>query len=120
MGIILILLYSVIGSSGMVLIRLGGINSNLQLINGNINISINIIFILGFLLYFISFFLWLIILQKFKLTYISPITYGITFIITSILSYFLLNEAICGTQYLGVALIIIGVCIISFSKKKKI
>lgn len=116
MKFILILAYAVIGSLGMVLIRLGGINSNLLCIQNNINISISITFIIGFLLYFISFSLFLIIIQKFNLIFFSPISYGIIFVITSIFSYFLLDEVISGIQYLGACIIIIGVIIISFSK----
>lgn len=118
MGIILTLIYAVIGSLGMVLIRMGGINSNFIFFQGNINISVSNILLIGFMLYFISFFLWIIILQKFNLTYISPISYGITFIATSIFSNILLHETIYGKQYIGVILIIIGVIIISCSKRK--
>lgn len=117
MGIVLTFIYAIIGSLGMVLIRLGGLKSNVTFVQGNINLNISTIFIIGFLLYCISFLLWLIILQKFNLTYISPIAYGITFITTSIFSYFLLGEIISGIQYFGVILIILGVIIISFSKK---
>lgn len=120
MGIILTFIYAVIGSLGMVLIRLGGLESGLIFVQGNINLSINTTFLIGFLLYFISFFLWLIILQKFNVTYISPIAYGITFITTSVFSYFLLGEVISGRQYVGVILIILGVIIVSFSKKSQI
>lgn len=116
MKFILILVYAVIGSLGMVLIRLGGINSTLLFAKNSINMSINIVFIIGFLLYLVSFSLCLIIIQKFNLTYFSPISYGITFVITAICSYFLLGEVISKIQYVGAFIIIIGVIIISLSK----
>ncbi|MBE6089732.1 MAG: hypothetical protein E7206_17205 [Clostridium beijerinckii] len=117
MKFILILIYAVIGSLGMVLIKFGGGKSNLLFVQNNINMSINIIFVIGFLLYFISFSLSLIIVQRFNLTYFSPISYGITFVITAIFSYFLLGEVISGMQCFGVGIIIMGVIIILFSKK---
>lgn len=114
---ILMLIYAAIGSLGMVLIRLGGSKSSLLFYQGNINININITLLVGFLFYIASFLLCLIILQKLNLVYFSAISYGITFIITSILSYILLGEVISGIQYFGVVLIIIGVVIISFSRE---
>lgn len=117
---ILMLIYAVIGSLGMVLIRLGGSKSSSLFNQSNINMSINITLLVGFLFYIASFLLCLIILQKLNLVYFSAISYGITFIITSILSYILLGEVVSGIQYLGVGLIIMGVVIISFSKKNNI
>ncbi|WP_195980090.1 EamA family transporter [Clostridium butyricum] len=117
MGIILVILYSIIGSLGMVLIRLGGITSNVLIEQLNVRFNISILLLIGILVYFISFFLWMIILQKFNLTFISPIAYGLTFLFTSLFSYFLLGEVIIGIQYIGVILIIIGVVIISVFKK---
>jgi EamA-like transporter family. len=79
--------------------------------------SISLVLIVGFILYVVTFFLWLIILQKFNITFVSPIAYGIAFIMICIISYFLLGEMISGIQYLGVILIIIGVLIMSITNK---
>lgn len=117
MNIILVFIYSIISSYGMVLIRVGGLKSKFEIYNNNINVGINISLLIGAVLYLVSFFLWMIILQKFKLTYISPIVYGLTFICTSIFSYYLLGEVIHGVQYLGVIFIILGVIITSLSRK---
>lgn len=118
MGIILILVYAIISAFGMVLLRIGSVQSNLSFVQGNLNMSISTVLMIGFVLYVITFFLWLVILQKFNLTYVSPVAYGIAFIMICIISYFLLGETISGIQYCGVVLVIIGVIIISFSKKE--
>ena len=119
MDIILILVYAIISGLGMVLLRMGSVESNFNLIEGNLTMSINPILVAGFILYVITFFLWLIILQKFNLTYVSPVAYGIAFIAICIISYFLLGEVITGVQYLGVLLIIFGVVVTSMPEKNK-
>jgi EamA-like transporter family. len=117
MGIILILVYAIISAFGMVLLRIGSVQSTLSVVQGNFNMSISLVLIVGFILYVVTFFLWLIILQKFNITFVSPIAYGIAFIMICIISYFLLGEMISGIQYLGVILIIIGVLIMSITNK---
>lgn len=116
MGIVLVIVYAIISAFGMVLLRIGSVQSNFGFVQGNISMNISIALVIGFVLYVITFFLWLIILQKFKLTYVSPVAYGIAFIMICIISYFLLGEVISTIQYFGVVLIIVGVIIMSISK----
>ena len=118
MGIILILIYAIISAFGMVLLRMGSVQSDFGFVQGNLNMSISTVLVIGFILYVITFFLWLIILQKYNLTYASPVAYGIAFIMICIISYFLLGEVISVMQYFGVILIVIGVIISSFPKKE--
>jgi len=117
MGLILILIYSVISALGMIMLRMGSVQSTFGFSQGIFSLNISIIFIIGFLLYITTFFLWLVIIQKCQLTYASPMAYGIAYIVICIISYIALGEKISGIQYLGVILIILGVILISISKE---
>ncbi|CAI3633343.1 putative Multidrug transporter EmrE [Clostridium neonatale] len=113
MRVFLIIIYSLLSAMGMILIRIGSLNSEFILSQGNLNFTINLNLIIGFIVYMVTFIIWLIIMQKFNLSYISPIAYGIAFVMICFISYFLLGESISMVQYLGVTLIIIGVIIMS-------
>ncbi|MBP3609559.1 MAG: hypothetical protein J6J42_04395 [Lachnospiraceae bacterium] len=112
---LLVILYVLAGSLGMVLIKKGGGNSGIVLGGAKINISMSMMFIVGMLLYLCSFLLWIYILQVFSLTYISPVSYGLVFIATAIFSHFILNDTISKEQIVGAILIVSGII---FASKK--
>ena len=109
-------IYILLTSLGMVLIKYGGGFTSFELNKSNIDIHINYLFIIGFLLYIFSFLLWIYILQKFKITFISPIAYGLTFIALILFSYLIIGDTINFRQIIGTVIIIGGVifCIINY------
>lgn len=111
---ILLLLYVLTSSLGMVFIKKGGTNTSFSLDKGNFQIQLSWLILCGIIIYLLSFILWMIILQLFNLTYISPVAYGIVYIFIIIFSYILLNESIHKQQLIGAALIIVGIFIASY------
>lgn len=116
MTYLLLVIYVICSALGMILIKSGGQAVGLNIDKIGLGIKCSWVFILGVSLYLLSFILWTIILQKFSLTYISPISYGILFVVTAILSYFMLNETMNVTQVIGVIMIIVGVIVASMGK----
>lgn len=115
MTYIIFILYIICSALGMVLIKLGGQNTQIRLSHLGLQFQFSWLFFLGAFLYILSFLLWMYILQRFSLTYISPLAYGIMFVVMAILSYFILNETMSGLQILGLILILGGVLISSIS-----
>ncbi len=113
---LLLFIYVLTSSIGMVLIKKGGANTSIGIEKGNFQIQISFIILLGIVFYLLSFILWMFILQLFNLTYISPVAYGITYIFIMIFSFIFLNERISKEQIIGVFLIIIGILIASIKK----
>lgn len=72
MNYILVILYLLLSAFGMVLIKLGGSNTKINFTNRAFGLHIDLWLVGGIMFYLLSFFLWIIILQKFKLSYISP------------------------------------------------
>ncbi|MBU0686728.1 MAG: EamA family transporter [Candidatus Margulisbacteria bacterium] len=64
--------------------------------------------IFGTLIMASTYFLWITILSWFKLSLAFPLT-SIAFIFVAILSYFILNEKLLPHNYLGIAIITIGI-----------
>lgn len=106
---LLVLLYVLAGSLGMVLIKKGGTGSGIKFGNMKIDVSISAVFLIGIILYLCSFLLWIYILQVFSLTYISPVSYGLVFISTAIFSHIILSDTISKEQIIGAVLIIAGI-----------
>lgn len=110
---ILLVIYVLFSSLGMVLIKKGGTKSLISLTSKKIEISLTWIVILGLLMYLVSFVLWIAILQLFPLTYISPIAYGLVFISIAIFSYYILGIKLTKGQLIGAIFIIAGIFIAS-------
>lgn len=66
----------------------------------------------GLFFYAVSFLLWLFVISKIKLSLAYPIT-SINFVLVLIASYYFFDERLSLFQYLGIALIIIGVVALS-------
>lgn len=110
---IIFILYVVLSSVGMVLIKKEGANVSINIGGSSFVSSFSWLFIIAILMYVISFFLWIYVLQIFPLTYISPMAYGLVYVCIALLSYYLLNEIIDLKMWIGCFLIILGVVVSS-------
>jgi small multidrug resistance pump len=108
---IIFVIYVFSSSLGMILIKQGGEKTSVKIIEKSIQLNINIHFIAGVLLFLLSFILWVLILQHFKLTFISPVAYGLTFLMLSFFAYVMLNEQVTIYNLIGATLIICGVVV---------
>lgn len=111
--IILYLLFSILG---LTLIKLGGNSTAILLRIPKLNVGLSLISILGFLSYLISFLIFVLIIPRYELSYLSPLTIGITQIAILIIAYFIFRENINTFKILGVISIIIGVILINIKK----
>lgn len=66
----------------------------------------------GLFLFGISYLLWLLLLSKFQLSVIYPITVGFNFCLITIASWFLFKEYLSPIQILGIAIIMLGVFLV--------
>lgn len=116
MKVVLTIIYIFLTTLGIFLMKIGGNSLSLTFENG-INFKIGFITLLGFLAYLCSFLLWQKLLVTFDLSYIVPITTGISQIIILLIGVFIFKENINWMGVLGVIITIIGVMLIGFGKK---
>ena len=69
--------------------------------------------IFGLLSYIISFFIYIIIIPRYNLSYIIPLTIGITQILIILIAYFVFHEDINVYRILGILTIIVGVILMN-------
>lgn len=115
---LLLIVYIFASSLGMVLIKKGGNISRVSIGKSDFSVQISWLFLIGIIFYVLSFILWVVILQLFPLTYISPVAYGLVFIAIAIFSYVILDTKITKMQLISAFLIILGIIIGTIGSKQ--
>ena len=72
--------------------------------------------LIGALLYIFSFLLNMLVISRFNLNFIYPISSGLIYILISILSVLLLKESINNIQIIGMGAILVGIIIMNIGK----
>ena len=115
--IIMFACYVLLASSGLVLFKMGSSNANLTLNLFGITINYSLKMLLGLFCYGFSFILWMLIVSKMNLTIAMPLSVAIVNTLIVVESCLLLKEKINMTQGIGIFVIIIGVCVMTFGGK---
>ena len=113
---VVLFIYLMSSTLGMVFIRMGAAGNALALSRESLSFSLSHFTWIGVLLYVVSFLLWVYILQRFNLSYISPLMAGISYITIALASYFILHEHITPMQLVGMIVIIVGVLLMNYDK----
>lgn len=117
MIVALFIFYVLLASSGLILFKLGSASTNLLITLFGLKVNYSIKMILGLLCYACSFILWMIIVSKSNLTIAMPLSVAIVNTLVIVESCLLLKEKITITQGIGIVIVILGVFIMTFSKK---
>lgn len=119
MKFLLVGIYLIFTTCGLIFMKLGGNPGAFAFNSGTISFSINWISAIGFLTYLISFLLFTRIVVMFDLSYIFPIVTGIVQIITLIASKVIFKETLTLQGIIGASIIIIGIIIMNLPKTVK-
>lgn len=113
---LLVFLFIVLTLAGLILMKLGGNVGTISFNESNIFLTFNIISLIGFVSYILSFLVYTNIVVKFDLSYISPVTSGITQVFTLLAGILLFNEIVSIKSIIGIVLIIVGIVVMNFKK----
>ncbi|KRF39105.1 hypothetical protein [Paenibacillus sp. Soil787] len=111
---IVIYLFFTVG--GLIFMKLGAGGTNIVYEKFNLSISLNLYIILGLILYLLSFLMWIVLLKKYDLSYIVPITTSISYIAVIISGVFIFNEKISLLNGIALFIILIGVVLLNIPK----
>lgn len=110
MNIVFIVLYVIFAVTGSTLLKYGGLEQMKTLFTVPfVNINISWVTLIGFICYGISFLLYTILLNKFDLSFISPLTVALVYILLMITAFVIFKESITATKIIGCGLILIGI-----------
>jgi len=117
MNVVLIVLYVIFAVVGSTLIKYGGLNKVAALlVLPIVHVGISAISLLGILSYGLSFVFYILLLNKFDLSFISPLTVGIVYVLLMITAAVVFNEQFTILKTLGCGLILGGIFLILASK----
>lgn len=111
-----IIVYLIFTVSGLIFMKLGAGNTNIYYNKLILNFSLNIYLIVGLILYILSFIMWIILLKKYELSYIVPITTSLSYIAVLISGVLIFKEKITVLNGVAVGIIFVGVLLLNWSK----
>jgi multidrug transporter EmrE-like cation transporter len=114
------IMYAAINVSGAALIKTDLKGKSLTGLSDYFLFLIRWRVIAGFALVFLSAIILIKALSMAKISLVNPMATGINFGFTLIVGYFLFQERITLSHYVGLALILAGILIISFAEKSAV
>lgn len=117
MPILTIILYAVISVAGLTLVKLGSGNPLMfALGKTGFSFSTGWITLLGLLLYVVSFLIYMTLVAKNNLTYLTPVSSAVVYILTTLVSLIVFRETMTPLQWLGWTLILVGAFLMNLHK----
>jgi multidrug transporter EmrE-like cation transporter len=113
LSILLVVFYVVFAVGGSTLIKLGGLSKAAALFTiPLVNVHMSLISLIGVLMYGLSFGLYILLLNKFDLSIISPVTIGVVYVLLMITAAVVFNENFTMVKIIGCAMILAGVMLV--------
>ncbi|MDA8103668.1 MAG: hypothetical protein M0Z34_11960 [Nitrospiraceae bacterium] len=110
---VILALYVLATSAGLLLIRVGTTGGTLiKLSAGRVTLHFGIAALLGILLYLISFVLYVVLISRFSLGFIVPLTTGLVYVVVFASSFVFLHERFGVYQIGGIAAILVGLALL--------
>lgn len=110
MNWVLIILYVVFAVSGSTLLKYGGLEQIKTLfVVPFVNMSVSWVTLIGFVCYGISFLIYTVLLNKFELSFISPLTVAVVYVLLMITAFIIFKEPITTQKIVGSFLILVGI-----------
>lgn len=117
MNIILITAYVIFAVGGSTLIKYGALVKDLATFTVPIvNVGLTIVSFIGIICYGLSFILYIILLSKFDLSFISPLTVGLVYVLLMITAAFFFQEHFTLLKMTGCFIILAGILMILSGK----
>lgn len=117
MDAILVILYAIFAVGGSTLIKYGGLAKVTALFTVPIvNVSVSPISILGILCYGASFILYVFLLNRLPLSFVSPVTIGLVYVLLMITAVLVFGEQMTTIKIIGCGLILAGILLVLAAK----
>lgn len=116
---IYIVLYLLFTISGLILIKMGAGGAGLHIDKWAVSVHFSATLVIGLASYAISFLLWIVLLKKYDLSYIVPLTTSISYIGVIAGGVLLFGEKISLLHGVAIALILAGVVLLNIPASAK-
>ena len=105
--------YLVFSILGITLVKMGGSNVVFDISMAKLHFEMKLLTMFGLLSYVVSFILFINIIPRYDLSYITPLTIGITQVAIILISYFVFKESLTLPRILGIVIIVAGVFLLN-------
>jgi len=117
MSIVLLLIYVLSTSSGLILLKLGTANGMpISIVEHAISFNFNWYSLAGFFLYGCSFLLYIYLISVFDLGFVLPVTTALIYTIIFIASFIIFKEVFTVIKIVAICFIIFGVILLNINK----
>lgn len=117
MSNILLLIYTLVSTVGLVLLKLGSATgAPISFIDGRLHFNLGLYATGGIVLYGFSFILYTYLISKNDLGYIIPVSTALVYIGIFLASFFIFKEPFTAIKILGICLILGGVVLLNLQK----
>ncbi len=117
MSKIIIAIYVITSSLGLVILKLGAAaGPPISYIQNRLHFNINLYTASGIILYGLSFIFYIYLISKYDLGYIIPLLAAFIYILIFVASYFIFKESFTTTKVVGIVLIISGLIFLNLKK----
>lgn len=111
---LIIMAYVVATAGGLVLLKLGTSGTGfISIVDGKIIWHMSVLTVFGIVTYGISFLLYIMLVSKFSLGYIVPLTTALVYILVFTASYFIFKENFTTIKVIAIILILTGVLLLN-------
>ena len=117
MQFITIIIYALLSVGGLTLVKLGSENPlALEIAKNSFSVKAGWVTIAGLLLYIASFLLYMRLVAQNSLTYLMPVSQGVVYVLTLLVSLLVLREKLSIYQWAGWLLILGGLILMNWKK----
>lgn len=117
MAYLLFITYILFSATGLLLLRSGAGEFTIALQSGGfLNFSVSFRMLAGMFFYVCSFLLFMILLPRFNLTYLYPISAGVLYVVIIISGVVFLRERLPITHIIGIVLVFSGVVMLNLQR----
>jgi len=114
MKLLIIAMYLLLSSGGLILIKLGADSMSIAMTKGMFNCSMSWTSILGLICYIGSFLLFsFVLVKKYDLTYLMPVITGISQILVIVAGLTIFKEQVSNFGLIGILLVISGIVMLN-------
>ena len=115
MQVITIIIYAIVSVTGLTLVKLGS-STPLSVSLQQSGFSFGVGWVLGLILYILSFLIYMTLIAKNNLTYITPVSSAVVYILTMVVALCIFKEQVTPVQWIGWCLILVGVVLMNVKK----
>ena len=114
---IMLLIYALVTSSGLILLKLGSkTGAPISIIDHKFQFNLGYFIICGMLFYGLSFLIYTYLISKNDLGYIIPVSTALVYIFIFAASFIIFKEAFTAIKILGICLILGGLILLNIHK----